>query len=350
MWGDCRDGRDAREALGLLRGGRRAFFGLGLGCLLRTPLHQLLGALPLLDAAGPGVLRYAHGPACARAKAWRQVGGLRGPKLWGAGRWALLPQLLGSGAMTAGRSRVRLEDASGWVFNRMAQAYAARPEYPQALIDALVELLPAGARVLDVGAGLGHVALPLAQRGLQVTAIEPAHAMLERLQAAARARGVAVRGLHATAEVLPVADASFELAVVADALHFINLELAAPEIARVLAARGALAVVTCEFTGTPFMQAVAEVMAEAAPRRARLVSQTITQLAAIVGVALRPAVTFRDEKAVDVVTLDAILRSISFIGPAMNDVRMAEFRRRIAALPYAPVWARTFRLYWGLRE
>lgn len=256
---------------------------------------------------------------------------------------------MGSRAMVAGRGRVGLEDASAWVFNRMAAAYAARPAYPAALLDALAELAPAGGLVADVGAGLGHVALPLAQRGLQVTAFEPALAMLEGLQAAAALRGLSVDGVHAMAEGLPARDASFELVVVADALHFLNLELAAPEIARVLAARGALAVVSCEFGSTPFMQAVAQVMAEAAPRRVRQVAQTTRQLASIAGVTLRPTVKFCDETAVDASTLDAILRSISFIGPAMNEVRTSAFRSRIAALPYEAVWARTFILHWGRR-
>ncbi|HVU51011.1 MAG TPA: methyltransferase type 11, partial [Polyangia bacterium] len=74
--------------------------------------------------------------------------------------------------MSLGRRKVRLEDASRWVFNRMAEVYDARPPYPTALVDALSALAPAGAPVADLGAGTGHLALPLAARGLDVTAIE----------------------------------------------------------------------------------------------------------------------------------------------------------------------------------
>src|SRR5690606_12251486 len=98
----------------------------------------------------------------------------------------------------------------------------ARPAYPAALVEALAELAQPGGRVLDVGAGIGHLALPMAGRGLDVTAVEPAIAMLERLEAQAAEEGRNVRALHATAESMPVADASFDLAVVADALHFLD--------------------------------------------------------------------------------------------------------------------------------
>src|SRR5450755_1782805 len=100
--------------------------------------------------------------------------------------------------MSLGRRKVGLVEPSRWVFNRMAEFYAARPAYPASLIDALADLAgPVGGRIGDLGAGVGHLALPLAERGFDVVAIEPAQAMLERLRAAATDRGLALRALHA---------------------------------------------------------------------------------------------------------------------------------------------------------
>jgi 2-oxoisovalerate dehydrogenase E2 component (dihydrolipoyl transacylase) len=83
--------------------------------------------------------------------------------------------------MSLGRRKVRLDEASRWVFNRMADVYDARPPYPAALIDALCDLAgPPGARIADLGAGTGHLALPLAARGYDVTAVEETRQMMNR--------------------------------------------------------------------------------------------------------------------------------------------------------------------------
>ena len=160
-------------------------------------------------------------------------------------------------AVSLGRRKVSLDQPSRWVFNRMAEFYAARPPYPAALVDALVDLAgPVGRRVGDLGAGIGHLALPLAARGFDVVAIEAAQAMLDQLRASAAERGIALRALHAAAEQLPLEPACLDLVVVADALHFLDTELTARQIARVLAPGGALALVTCKFADTPFMRGV----------------------------------------------------------------------------------------------
>jgi ubiquinone/menaquinone biosynthesis C-methylase UbiE len=252
--------------------------------------------------------------------------------------------------MSLGRRKVGLHEPTRWVFNRMADVYDARPAYPRALIDAIAALATGhGRRIGDLGAGIGHVALPLAERGFDVVAVEPARAMLERLQAAARERHLPVRAIHATAEATTLADASLDLAVVADALHFLDAELVAVELARVLAKDGALALVTCELGKTPFMTSLVRLIEEAVPRRPRPLTGNIVHVAAITEVRFTRARYFHDETPVDGETLERILRSISFIGPAMNPARFAAFRARVHALPGPPAWARTFTLRAGRR-
>lgn len=253
--------------------------------------------------------------------------------------------------MGLGRRKIGIEDASAWVFNRMADVYDARPAYPAALIEALAELADRGERrIVDLGAGIGHLALPLGARGFDVTAVEPALAMLERLRQSAHERGLVLHTLHATAESLPLASGHYQLAIIADALHFLDAERTALEVARVLSAKGSLALVTCELADTPFMRGVVQSMVEAAPRRPRDLGRAITQVSAVAAVPFTLDLTFHDETEVDPSTLERILRSISFIGPAMNTERFEAFRERIHALPGERVWARTFRLRAGQKR
>jgi len=250
--------------------------------------------------------------------------------------------------MSIGRSTVRLEDEASWVFNRLADAYESRPEYPAELVAAIAALAPgAGGSILDVGAGVGHLSVPLAQLGFVVTALEPAIGMLRRLETRARQQGVALRSVHGAAEDLPFEDGSFDLIVVADVVHFLDSRRAAQELNRVRAERGAVALVTWEFTTTPFMNAVVSLMDQSAPRRRREISSALTELLAVSGVSKPEISQFLDAIPVAPLQLEQILRSISFIAPAMNAERYAAFRERLHAIDHEPQWARTLTLHGG---
>jgi SAM-dependent methyltransferase len=77
---------------------------------------------------------------------------------------------------------VRATDEQRLAFGRVAELYdRARPSYPAAVVDELIELggLCAGDLVLEVGAGTGKLTCLLAERGLAVLALEPSAAMAE---------------------------------------------------------------------------------------------------------------------------------------------------------------------------
>lgn len=73
-------------------------------------------------------------------------------------------------------------DSRRLAFGRVAELYhRVRPPYPDAVIEELVSFsgLEPGGRVLDVGAGTGKATVALAERGLEVLALEPDPAMAE---------------------------------------------------------------------------------------------------------------------------------------------------------------------------
>jgi SAM-dependent methyltransferase len=121
-------------------------------------------------------------------------------------------------------------------FGAVADAYErGRPPYPAEAIDWLV---PAHARrVADIGAGTGKLTRQLRERGLDVIAVEPSAGMREQLRRAAPGTPV----LAGTGEQIPLADSSVDLVMVAQAWHWVDPERAVPEVARVLAPGGRLA-------------------------------------------------------------------------------------------------------------
>src|ERR1700722_17770774 len=128
----------------------------------------------------------------------------------------------------------------GSSFGAVAAAYAEhRPDYPPDAVLWCVAPLGrdvAGLRVLDLGAGTGKLTALLRRLGADVTALEPDEAMLAEL----RRLLPSVRALGATAEAIPLPDASVDAVLCAQSLHWFDLSRALPEIARVLTAGGVL--------------------------------------------------------------------------------------------------------------
>jgi ubiquinone/menaquinone biosynthesis C-methylase UbiE len=290
----------------------------------------------------------------------------------------------------AGRRGARVEDAGRWVFNRLAAAYQSRPGYPEALVERLSGMPAPGGRAVDLGAGTGDLALPLAARGIRVAAVEPAREMLDVLERRARENGIALRVeqadalraegvgasraegvgalraegvgasraegvgasraegvgalrvegvgalradqresasdeslllIHAAAEATGLPTASFDLALVSDALHWLDPELAGAEIARLLAPGGALAIVEVELLQSPFLDALWPRLQASNPKsrpRALDLSGPRSQLFSLAapGAAIT-AETFDREDVLSPSSAAAVVASLSFVGPAL---------------------------------
>ncbi len=126
-------------------------------------------------------------------------------------------------------------------FDRAAAQYgAARPGYPDALLDAVEELAGRplrGARALDVGAGTGISTRRLRDRGAAVVAVEPGPGMAAEL----RRTLPDVPLVRGDGNSLPFAAASADLITYAQSWHWTDPARSAPEAVRVLRPGGALA-------------------------------------------------------------------------------------------------------------
>jgi SAM-dependent methyltransferase len=239
-----------------------------------------------------------------------------------------------------------------WVFNRLAADYAHRPGYPEAVVAPLVALAGAsGARVVDLGAGTGHLAIPLARAGLRVHVVEPARAMLDALERAAAYAGVsaAVTPVHAPAEETTLPAGSAELALVADALQWVDPERAGRELVRILSPGSVLAIVEPRLAETPFLLALNARIARAnfKARRAELPVDLVFSLATRAAPASE---SFEQDVPLDDSTLEAVLRSLSFVGPALGPAALDSLVADAKALARehgGAAWRREILIHWA---
>jgi SAM-dependent methyltransferase len=161
-------------------------------------------------------------------------------------------QALGGAGLSAGRcsSRSGVTEAAGNVvldvgaeiFDEAAAAYErGRPSYAEEGVAYLVGKLGigSGSTVVDLAAGTGKLTRMLVPTGATMVAVEPVEGMRRQLlKAVPEAIPVA-----ATAEAMPLADASVDAVTVATAFHWFRGEDALAEIHRVLRPGGRLGLV-----------------------------------------------------------------------------------------------------------
>lgn len=243
----------------------------------------------------------------------------------------------GTGSVTRGAP-----SGSERVFAPLADDYAvARPGYPAAVFDALLDRMPEADAVrpplaLDVAAGAGAATRGLLQRGLRVVAVEPA---LEMIRPAVRrmsgGRGW-LGGLAARAEALPVRSSAGAAIVVAQAFHWLEPEPALDELARVLAPDGVLLLLWNITEADPFTSQVWELVERYNPGHKRPVTQRMRTppdaLRADPRFRIEPPVEVEHARELPVGVYLRYARSWSYVGGAMDRRTLDEFTHRLESV------------------
>ena len=126
-----------------------------------------------------------------------------------------------------------------WDYTDLADAYLQRPDYAESAIDSMLAIsgIRKGSRVCDVGAGVAHLTLMLAERGLDVTAVEPNDAM--RANGAKRTSSMPNVVWHeGTGEETGQSHAAFDLVTFGSSFNVCDRSVALKEVSRILKPKG----------------------------------------------------------------------------------------------------------------
>ena len=153
------------------------------------------------------------------------------------------------------RARDLVSAAGGSLGFEHAAAYydetrGLSPEVQNATARMLATELRGATSVLEVGAGTGLIAVPLACEGVRMVALDLSPAMLQRLSHRAQLEGALVPVLVGDAIRLPFPDDSFDGVVMRHVLHLIHdWKQALSESIRVLRPDGRFIVSISDYTG-----------------------------------------------------------------------------------------------------
>ena len=148
-------------------------------------------------------------------------------------------------------------------FDELVDTFEATRGLPLLAQEGLIKLvddLAEGSRlrILDVGAGVGRLSLPMLMRGHDVVAIDISPAMLAQMAlklAAASPLIGSCRLVRANVVALPFAEDTFEAALIANVLYLVtDWRAALTEVSRVLQPDGALLFVIERSTSSPELE------------------------------------------------------------------------------------------------
>lgn len=206
-------------------------------------------------------------------------------------------------------------------FDAIALAYDRfRPRYPFELFDDIVELgeLTESARVLEVGSGTGIATQGLVDKGLDVTALEPAPSMA----AIARAR----LGTSATIEVTRFEDwdpgEPVQAVAAFNAWHWVQPQVGLDQACRLLAPGGSLAIVWTEVISwgeAPFEARLADAFGAAWPKTVDAVTNSARPVEASGLFVVSPSRRYRFERVLDSETFVAVTRTYGGTHTAERD-------------------------------
>jgi len=225
-----------------------------------------------------------------------------------------------------------VHDAAARGFSSASEAYArGRPDYPPALDAWLRDAvgLASGTTVVDLGAGTGKFVPRLLDTGATVIAVEPVDAM--RAELAATHPAVDVRA--GTAAAMPLADASVDAVVCAQAFHWFATNDALAEMRRVLRPHGVLALVwNVRDESVPWVRRMTDVMSAYEGDAPRFHRGTWRDVFPAPGFGPLEEARFRHlhRGPVDEVFIDRAM-SVSFIA-ALPEVERAVVRARLDAI------------------
>lgn len=133
------------------------------------------------------------------------------------------------------RKRGSFEEVAG-LFDQV------RPGYPDELAEDMVTLagIPPQGRILEIGCGPGNATLPYAGRGYHIIAVELGPRLAE-LAARNLMRFPRVRVVNSAFEEWPLEEKAFDLAISAEAMHWIPPEIGYPRAAAELKEGGSAA-------------------------------------------------------------------------------------------------------------